>query len=365
VKVLIIPDKFKGTLTARDAANEIASGWRSVRPYDALELLPMSDGGDGFGEIIGGMMGAEAVSVATLDSAHRPLEAKFWFHSPTQTAVIEAAQVNGLAILPPGQFHPFDLDTFGLGKVFESAIQLCARKALVGIGGSATNDGGFGLARALGWKFFADQNEIQRWTDLNQLTRVMPVPPRIDVTVAVDVQNPLLGPLGASRVYGPQKGLREDDMPKAEACLGRLAEIIGKGIAEEPGTGAAGGLGFGLKAFMNGRFISGSDLFCDAARLDERLKSADLLISGEGAIDLQSLMGKGVGSLFDRAKRAGVKRLGLAGALGPGVQEKFGNDPRLELMSIVPDLASIEEAKADAKRFLRELSSKAAQKYVV
>jgi glycerate kinase len=358
VNVLIIPDKFKGTLTARAAAEAIASGWKTVRPNDHLELLPMSDGGEGFGEIIGGMMGAKPILVQTVDSAHRPREAKLWLKD--EIAIIEAAEVNGLALLPPGKFHPFELDTFGLGKLFETAIQHGAGKALVGIGGSATNDAGFGLAHALGWRF---EENILRWTELDRLKKIVPTSVNIEVTVAVDVQNPLLGPMGASRIYGPQKGLRDEDMPKAEACLQRLAEVFGHGIAEEPGTGAAGGLGFGLRAFMNGKFVSGADLFFEAAKLDDRLESADLLISGEGAIDVQSLMGKGVGSLFDRAKRANIKRLGLAGSLSPGVQEKFGHDPNLKLFSIVPELAHIDAAKREPARFLAELAAKAAKKY--
>lgn len=361
MRVLIVPDKFKGTLTARAAAEAIAEGWRKIRPQDALELLPMSDGGDGFGEIIGGMMGAKSVSVETVDSAHRPHTAKFWLKD--ETAIIEAAQVNGLALLPPGEFHPFDLDTFGLGKVFETAKKSGVKKTLVGIGGSATNDAGFGLARSMGWKFEAGARQIEKWTDLDQLTALSGCLHDIQVTVAVDVQNPLLGPNGASRIYGPQKGLREEDMPKAEACLQRLAQIIGNSIADEPGTGAAGGLGFGLRAFMNGEFVSGSDLFCRAARLDERLQGADLLISGEGAIDLQSLMGKGVGSILARARAANVQRLGLAGSLAPSVQQKFGDDHGLKLMSIVPSIANVQDAKANAAKFLADLAGLAAQKY--
>ena len=308
-------------------------------------------------------MGAKPISVQTVDSAHRPHEAKFWLKD--EIAVIEAAQVNGLAMLPPGKFHPFELDTFGLGKVFESATEVGAEKALVGIGGSSTNDGGFGLARALGWRFFDERGwQPEKWTDLDCIhTCAAPENAfEIEVTVAVDVQNPLLGPLGASRVYGPQKGLRQEDMTKAEASLGRLAQVVGRGIADEPGTGAAGGLGFGLRAFMNGKFVSGADLFAQAANLDERLKTTDLLISGEGAIDAQSLMGKGVGSLFDRAKRAGVKRLGLAGILGSDLRS---TDPELQLLSIVPGLANPEDAKQNAAHWLAKLAAQAAKKYEV
>lgn len=360
MRVLIIPDKFKGTLTAREAAEAIAAGWDSVRPGDTLELLPMSDGGDGFGEIIGEMMGGRRQRVATVDSAHRPRIASFWFNSTTRTAVIESAEVNGLALLPPGKYHPFELDTFGLGAVFDAAFALGADHFIVGIGGSATNDGGFGMARALGWKFFTkDDRQIDKWTDLDQLARVSPVAQNAAITVACDVQNPLLGPSGASRIYGPQKGLRPEDMQKAEACLARLAEVIGHGFEKEPGTGAAGGLGYGLRAFCNGEFVSGAKIFSDAARLDERLPGADLVISGEGAIDEQTLMGKGVGFLFQRCREAGVRCLALAGGIGPNVESKL--DKNLRVMGIVPQMATLEQAKSEPARWLTELAVKAAR----
>jgi len=387
VRVLIIPDKFKGTLTARQAGEAIAAGWSEARPDDQLELLPMSDGGDGFGEVIGAMMGATEVKVATVDSAHRPHNASLWWQAETQTAVIEAAQVNGLAQLPPGQFHPFNLDTFGLAEVYRKAAELGAERITVGIGGSATNDAGFGFARGLGWKFLdAEGREIERWTDLESLSRLEPPSKGIfvETIVAVDVQNPLLGPNGASRIYGPQKGLREQDMEKAEACLQRLAHSVQKlnqqalpafsipkldadaiqqcgNYYDVPGAGAAGGLGFGLMAFLGAKFISGAELFADAAHLDDRLKTADILISGEGSIDEQSLMGKGVGWLFDRAKAAGVKRIGLAGSLGPGLEEAFKFDDDLRLLGIVPGLTTLERAKAEPARWLRDLAAKAAK----
>jgi glycerate kinase len=326
----------------------------------------MSDGGDGFGEIIGGMMGAEPIAVDTMNSAHRIHTAYFWFDRKTTTAVIETAQVNGLALYPPAKYHPFELDTFGLGRVFQKAVEVGAKKAIVGIGGSSTNDGGLGLACALGWKFFDERGaSITKWTEMDEIRTLAPPQQSLDleVTVAVDVQNPLLGPNGCSRIYGPQKGLREGDMEKAETCLANLSRVVkwqcDHDYAVEPGAGAAGGLGFGLRAFMNGKFVSGADLFAEAAHLDERLATADILISGEGAIDAQSLMGKGVGSIFERARKAGVRRIGLAGCIG----ELVSSDRDLQLMSIVPNLATLEEAKAYPSKYLSRLASEAAKKH--
>lgn len=346
----------------------------------------MSDGGDGFGEIIGGMMGAEPVTVQTIDAAHRLHDATFWFHAPSRTAIIEAAQVNGLALLPPGKFHPFDLDTFGLGKVYLTAAESKATKIIVGIGGSSTNDGGFGFAKALGYQFL-DGNEvpIQKWTKLDSLERIQMSAqmPFIETIVGVDVQNPLLGPNGASRIYGPQKGLREQDMEKAEACLGRMAEIVHEmneavlqqfaknmgltgakhsNFANNAGAGAAGGLGFGLQAFAGAKFVPGFNIFAEAANLDERLKSTELVISGEGAIDRQSLMGKGVGSLYQLCQSRGVRFVGLAGSLSQGVSEEFHYSRNVALFGIVPFFAPLDQAKAEPAKYLRLLASEAAKK---
>ena len=212
MNVLIAPDKYKGTLTARAAADAMARGWRQVRPMDHLMLFPISDGGDGFGELVGASLGARTESVATVDAASQPCTAGWWWEPNSRTAVIEAAQANGLARLPAGKHHPFDLDTFGLGAVPAAARAKGAQRCLIGIGGSATNDGGFGMARSLGWTFFDERGTpIKRWTELHLLSRCQPSKTAgwpDEILVAVDVQNPLLGPTGCTHVFGPQKGLR-------------------------------------------------------------------------------------------------------------------------------------------------------------
>jgi len=153
LRVLIVPDKFKGTLTAQQAAEAIARGWSQTRNDDSIELLPMSDGGDGFGVVLSELLEAQVQSTKTVDAAHRPVVAEWWWEPRSATAIVEAARVNGLAQLPRGKFHPFELDTFGLGQVLREAVQAGAKRCVVGIGGSATNDGGFGMARAMGWEF--------------------------------------------------------------------------------------------------------------------------------------------------------------------------------------------------------------------
>jgi len=318
--VLIAPDKFKGTLTALEAAEAIARGWRRVRPQDSLELLPISDGGDGFGEVMGGPLGATDRQVRTVDAAHRPCKATWWWSAKTKTAVIESAGIIGLAMLPKGKFHPFELDTFGLGKLVQAAQRAGAKEIIIGIGGSATNDAGFGLARALGWQFVDHAGKvIESWTQLDRLAAVHPPAARLRarVIVAVDVRNPLLGTRGATRVYGPQKGMKPGDFVPAERCLRRLAEVMKRQLhldfAESPGAGAGGGLGFGLMTFAQAGFQSGFELVAQQAALDRRLRSVDLVITGEGAIDATTAMGKGCGEIARRCRRRRIPCLGLGG----------------------------------------------------
>jgi glycerate kinase len=334
-RVLIVPDKFKGTLTAQEAAQAIAIGWLRSRPQDRLELLPMSDGGDGFGAVMGQSLAAKELRCETINAAHRRCAAKWWWELKTSTAIIETAAVIGLASLPPNKYHPFDLDTFGLAAVISAAKKRGAKACLMGIGGSATNDGGFGLARALGWQFLDSTGRpIERWIELERLTSIKRPQKsgwrKMEIRVAVDVQNRLLGPRGASRIYGPQKGLRKGDMPRAEACLSRLASVgrkfLGADFSRLPGTGAAGGLGFGLAAFLGATLEPGSDLFARQTHLSARLQETDLVITGEGAIDASSLMGKGVGRIAQECRKRGIPCIGLAGKATPSPAVKRAFD---------------------------------------
>ena len=373
VRILIAPDKFKGTLTAREAAEAIGHGWRKSRPDDTLTLLPISDGGDGFGCVLGDALGAKPQRITTVDAAHRKCVSMWWWQAQTRTAIIESANVIGLAMLPPGKFHPFKLDTFGLGKVIHAAAKKGAKKIILGIGGSATNDGGFGLARALGWEFLdARGQRIERWTQLHTLEEIrhsgtahlacpFPKPSarslpstscaptdRLEalshyasqtesasglklpkIIVAVDVENPLLGKRGATRVYGPQKGLRADEFVFAEKNLRRLAMVVERLNRRKPltpslspsdgarvaGAGAAGGLGYGLATFARGELRPGFELLAKTTRLASYLDGCDLVITGEGSLDASTLMGKGAGSLAELCRARKIPVIGLAGII--------------------------------------------------
>jgi len=364
LRVLIIPDKFKGTLTALAAAEAIARGWRTARPQDDLKLVPMSDGGDGFGVVTSALLQAKAQRVKTVDAAHRPCVARWWWEPRTRTAIIESAAVIGLAMLPPERFHPFQLDTRGLGDVVRAAAGKGAKRCLIGIGGSATNDGGFGLARALDWQFLDRSGQpIECWTDLSRLDRIRAPQRRrwfARCLVATDVRNPLLGSQGATRVYGPQKGLRPQDFAVAERCLGRLARVVerqsGHNFAREPGAGAAGGLGFGLQVFLGAELTPGFDLFARHAGIERLLRGADLVITGEGTIDRSTLMGKGVGQIAQHCCGLKIPCIGLGGAVSVS---SGGKEPFAQARALT-ELTSIRQAKAQPARWLERLAKRVA-----
>ena len=396
MKVLIVPDKFKGTLTAAAAAEAIACGWRKARPDDQLDLIPMSDGGDGFGEVVSSQLKARPQLVKSVDAAHRSCTATWWWEPKKKTAIVESAKVIGLAMLPPGKFHPFELDTFGLGAVLRAAQAKGAKRILIGIGGSATNDGGFGMARALGWEFLDDGGRpIEEWTGLHGLAEVCPPGVRTaestrisfgkamrrvrgafvradlavrdpsafgEVLVAVDVQNRLLGAHGATQVYGPQKGIRPGDFKLAERCLIRLASAMKRqfkyDFARVPGTGAAGGLGFGLLAFLGASLEPGFNLFAKLAHLEQRLRGVDLVITGEGEIDKSTLMGKGVGEVARRCATLKTPCLGLAGT----VPTECRHGSRFVQIHALTDLTSFTQAKTKPAQWLEKLAAEAAAK---
>jgi glycerate 2-kinase len=229
-------------------------------------------------------------------------------------------------MLPKGRFHPFELDTFGLGRVLVAAARSGATRCLLGIGGSATNDAGFGLARSLGWRFLNSEGRaIHAWTDLDSLREIAPPESpalrHMRIVVATDVQNPLLGPRGATRVYGPQKGIRPTDVAATEACLkklaGAMARLRGEDHSRRPGAGAAGGLGFGLVAFFGAGLDPGFALFAHHAGLEHLLDHCDLVLTGEGSIDASTFMGKAVGELAHLAQQRHLPCIAFGGQVRP------------------------------------------------
>ena len=329
MKILVSPDSFKGSLTAREAAEAIAKGFQRGLPNAHIVCLPVADGGEGTLDALLAATEGRRVAVTVRGPLNQPVNAEFGFlGTEPQTAIIEMASASGLGLVPPEQRDPRRASTYGTGELIRAAQNAGATKIIIGLGGSATNDGGAGAMQALGIRFF-DLNGLEMprgvgGAALAQLghidTRDFHFPPReLPVVVASDVQNPLVGPNGASAVYGPQKGADTIAIAELDAALTHYAEIVrrdlGMNIATLPGGGVAGGLGAALVAFLGATIQSGIDLVLDTTGFDAQVKDADWIITGEGRIDSQTINGKAVMGIL--ARRAGVPVIAFGGSVDP------------------------------------------------
>jgi glycerate kinase len=301
MRVVIAPDKFKGTLTAPEAAEVIAEGWRRVRPSDEVLLRPMADGGDGTADVLGATLAnAEWMSVPAVDALGGPKTGRYVVAEGT--AVVELAQICGIAGLQ--RLDSLGAHTIGLGIVLAAARRSGADRLIIGVGGSASTDGGCGALSALGVQFVGAEGGLTPGgADLQRLERVdtqrMTPPPPGGAVVLVDVAAPLLGPTGAARVFGPQKGATPDQVEQLERGLARLAKLLG-GSPEAPGAGAAGGAGYGL-ACWGARLVPGAPAVAELIGLPEAIARADIVITGEGRFDMTSLAGKACGYVLESA----------------------------------------------------------------
>jgi glycerate kinase len=333
MRVLIAPQEFKGSLTAAEAATAIAAGLGRARPEWELDVAPVSDGGPGFLEAMCAAGSHEWCVAAARDPLGRPVAASYLRLTEAREAVVEAAQANGLWRLGPGELDPLHADTAGVGDLILAAMSEPPSRLIIGVGGSATTDGGAGMARALGARFLdgAGNALVPGGGALAALVRIdwrRPPPfAGTEVVVATDVTNPLVGPNGAAAVYGPQKGATPEQVDMLEAALLRYASVsrrsLGVDVATLPGGGAAGGLAAGLVAFLGARVVSGFDVAAQALRLDARIARAGVVVTGEGSFDAQSAQGKATGRLFERARAAGKQVVVFAGRAdqeGPAVR---------------------------------------------
>ncbi len=323
MRVLVAPQEFKESLTAEQAADAIAQGIARERPRWTVETLPLADGGPGFLAALARATGGVLRHAATHDALGRARAAHVLDIAETGTCAVEAAMANGLALIAPEERDPLRASTEGVGELIAAALGGGPRRIVVGVGGSATSDGGAGMARALGARFRdgAGRDLAAGAGPLAELARIDWTPPQslagVEVLVATDVTNPLTGPDGAAAIFGPQKGASPRDVEAIEAALRRYAAVVerslGVAIAGMAGAGAAGGLAGGLAAFLGGRILSGFDVVAEAVGLEERLRRADLIVTGEGSYDAQSEQGKTVGRLRRMAAEAGVPCAVLAG----------------------------------------------------
>lgn len=326
MKIIIAPDKYKGNMTSPELCGIIRNEFLAEMPDAEIICIPLADGGDGTTEALTAAHHGEIRTVTVSGPLGKPAAARFGIYDAGQAAVLEMATASGLALLKNETLQPLRADTFGTGELIKAALDAGARTLTVGIGGSATTDGGTGMARALGCRFLdAAGNELPPGPEaLNRLDKIdiSGVEPRLfrtKIKVACDVTNPLLGPNGTVAVYGPQKGVTPATAPVLESALTRLAQVWKKqgmlDSAEQPGDGAAGGLGAGLRAFCHAELVSGAKLVMEAAGLEKHLSGADLLITGEGCTDSQTDAGKLCGEAAAAAHRHGVPVLLLSGAL--------------------------------------------------
>src|SRR5438132_1212947 len=327
MRIVIAPNAFKGSLSALDAAEAIAEGVRIVAADADLVLVPIADGGDGTVDALVAATHGERRTLRVRGPLGDPVDADYGVIDTGSTAVIEMAKAAGLALVPPAKRDPRITTTYGVGELLQCAYDEGARHFIVGIGGSATNDGGAGMAQALGYHLL-DENGVELppgGAALKRLARidaggVLSDWKQAQVEVASDVNNPLTGPQGASAVYGPQKGATPEMVAELDAALKRPAEIIrrdlGIDVEELPGAGASGGLGAGLVAFVGGRLRPGAEMVLEALHLDERLNGVDLVLTGEGRIDGQpARFGKGPAVLAKHAHAAGIPVIRIGGAI--------------------------------------------------
>lgn len=326
MKIIIAIDSFKGSLTSIEAGEAAREAILQVHPEWETDIIPIADGGEGMLSV---MMDTTEGDLHTL-TAHNPCmeltEAQYGISADGKTAFIEMANISGLPLISYSQRNPMKTTTFGTGELIKNALERGCRKFIIGIGGSATNDAGTGMLQALGFRFLDTDGQTlgQGGEILGKITSIdtsqkHPLLKYAKFTVACDVQNPFFGPEGAAYVYARQKGA--DDRMIAELDLGMrlFAQVVyketGKDIAHLSGSGAAGGMGGGMVAFLDAELKSGADLLLDISRFDERIADADLIITGEGRIDRQSLMGKIPGKILERGLSIGVPVVAIAGCV--------------------------------------------------
>ncbi len=318
MRILIAPDSFKDALPAARVCEAIAAGLARRYPGADLIAFPLADGGEGTGAVLQAHLGLRPVEIDVADPLMRPIRAAYGLAPDASVAVIEMARASGLERLAPGERDARATSTFGTGQLIADAVARRARRIVLAIGGSATNDGGVGAAAALGWRFLdaggADLPPIG--ANLGAIARILAPPAPLDAQVEVicDVTNPLCGPHGAAQTYARQKGADDDAIAALDAGLAHLDALVGRpGLALTPGAGAAGGLGFGAMAFLDARLRGGIDLVMDLTGFDAALKGVDLVVTGEGRLDGQTLQGKLIAGVCARSGAAGVPVIALCG----------------------------------------------------
>ena len=368
VRVLICPDKFAGTITAPDAAAAIAAGWHDTAPDDETVERPLADGGPGFIDVLAVALGGRRIPVSTVDPLGRPASGEVLLAGGT--AYVESAQACGLHLLTAEERDPNVTTSYGLGLLLAGAVEAGATEVIVGLGGSATNDAGAGMLAALGAGPVDAAGYALPYGGAALITAAglagLPQLRQVSLVAATDVDNPLTGLYGASAVFGPQKGATREDVLRLDAALEHFAGVLEKAFDTEdlaiaPGGGAAGGLGAAIIA-LGGRVVSGIALITQAIGLERELDAADLVITGEGSFDHQSLRGKVAAGVANGARDRGVPCVVVAGRVETGHREAAAAGVT-ETHSLTDHFGSAERAMAEPERGLREIAARLARQW--
>jgi glycerate 2-kinase len=367
VKLLLAPDKFKGSLPAAAVAEALARGWKSVRPETECTFAPIADGGEGFSEAFAQALGAEWITLDSVDALGRPIRARYAWVGAERTAVIEMSEASGLWRIASSERDPRRANTYGTGVLLRDAVERGARRILLGIGGSATTDGGAGMAAAMGFRFLeAGSGDVLEPLPCHfaKIGRIdaSAVPDLPEIIAACDVQNPLLGPRGTAAVFSPQKGADPETVDFLEGALAHFAQVVEGGTGREsrnvPGAGAAGGIGFGLLSFCGASLEPGFELVARAMQLEQRMAAADLVFTGEGRLDAQTLDGKGPAGVAAMARGLGKPVVAFAGSIEelPAILAHFD-----AAVPIIDRPVSLEEAMQNAAPFLERAAARTAR----
>lgn len=334
MRILIAPDSFKESMTAKEAADAIEIGIRKVMPDAVCVKVPMADGGEGTTQSLVDATNGQLFQIEVLGPLGDPVTASFGLFGDGKTAVLEMASASGMQLIPHDQRNPLFTTTYGTGQLIKAALDKGAKHLVIGIGGSATNDGGAGMFQALGGRLL-DKDGYELPYGGGSLDRLHTIDasnldPRLkDVTVEVacDVNNPLTGENGASHVFGPQKGATPEMVERLDSNLKHYAKIIkeqlGKDVDQIPGAGAAGGLGAGLIAFLSAKLIKGVELVIQHTKLEQQMAGVDFIITGEGRIDGQTVFGKTIFGISTLAQKHNLPVIALVGCIGKGAEAMY------------------------------------------
>ena len=369
MKVVIAPQGFKGSLQAPEVAHAIAEGVRRALPDAVIVLKPMADGGEGTVQALISAAGGEIVTTRVSGPLGDKVMAAWGIFPDRTRAVIEMAAASGITLVPPGRLNPLLATTYGTGELIVAALECGCSRIIVGLGGSATNDGGAGMAQAIGVRLIDERGSelAPGGAALNRLHHidVAGIDSRIadaEILAATDVTNPLCGEQGSAAVYGPQKGATPEMVKQLDAALQHYSVVIEKdlgiSVRDMPGAGAAGGLGAGLLAFTGARVVSGVEMVIQSSGLIAELKDADLVFTGEGRLDGQNAFGKVPAGVAARARPLGVPVIAIAGSLGEGYQAIYalGID---SVLTIAPGPISLAEAMTNAGALIADAAERA------